>query len=349
MMQYPIPDDWTIDNDWQHRIICWPCSPQWDILLRALLRTGERGRFWDASTGDIKAIQSLFDTIILNNTDSLGVFMGCSDLVDQLAQIKAAIDAIEAVQVNIQASAEASADAQNELNVHINNMAQAIAVSQAWSNSIATVFNYVNVEVTVSQTLNNVSPAVPPNLADEPQTSFTDTAADADYYCGRIVFLVDGAIQFFRYLQHTSAAIGTLTINTAFGWISEGLYAVAAYFGWLKIPISAASLAILASNLFAEFVKGSLTVTADLAYQFLLDKRDEIVCALWYAATAEDDTDTMRSAILDILVTDGQPGAVQSLILTWFNPTALGLIYFISNAIDLTGQTSNECDTLCGV
>lgn len=348
-MQYPIPQDWTPEDGYTYYVLCWPCSLEWSILLRALLRTGEKGRFWDANTGSIKDIQSTFADIVSSNTDTMGVFMGCNDLITTLGEIRAAIDAIEAVQIDIQTSAEAQASAQTNLNVSINNMAQAIAVSQAWSNSIAQVFNYINVEVTVSQTLNTVSPTQPPNVADVAETSFTDTLADSDYYCGRVVFLVDGAIEFFRYLQATSVAIGTLTINTAFGWISEALYAVAAYFGWLALPVPAASLAILASNLFAEFVKGSLSLTTDAAYNFVLDRRDEIVCALYNAATAGDDTSIMRDAIKTILENDLQPSAVQSLVLTWFNPTALGLVYFVSNLVDLSTQTSDECDALCGV
>lgn len=57
MMRIPIPDDWDGQN-WRCVRVEWPDSPQWLALLRGLLSTPARGRWWDERSGIVTDAQA---------------------------------------------------------------------------------------------------------------------------------------------------------------------------------------------------------------------------------------------------------------------------------------------------
>jgi hypothetical protein len=76
MPQMPIPET---DAEVCEYIVCWPASEKWQGILRGLLSTPTRGRFWDASTGSIIDVQDYFKTIWEANINAAErqVIMAC--------------------------------------------------------------------------------------------------------------------------------------------------------------------------------------------------------------------------------------------------------------------------------
>lgn len=80
-MQLPIPDDWS-GEDWRDFCITWPSSESWLTILRGFLGTPMQGRFWDARTGSIKAVQDTGWQIWLRNENAPGCNENCPDCPD---------------------------------------------------------------------------------------------------------------------------------------------------------------------------------------------------------------------------------------------------------------------------
>lgn len=57
-MKIPIPDDWD-RQEWLCVEIQWPASPQYVAILFGLLTELTRGRFWEESTGSVRAAQEI--------------------------------------------------------------------------------------------------------------------------------------------------------------------------------------------------------------------------------------------------------------------------------------------------
>ena len=78
-MQIPIPDDWGGD-DWTCYNIAWPNSVLWQGLLVGFVTQPARGRFWDAKSGSIAAVQSVGREIFQRNYP----FVACAgDIPDE--------------------------------------------------------------------------------------------------------------------------------------------------------------------------------------------------------------------------------------------------------------------------
>lgn len=80
MPKMPIPDDWN-GEDWRAICIHWPDSVQWRALLRGLISTPARGRFWDDRAGNIRDTQEIGKTIIDSNFDFPACVEGSTGMI----------------------------------------------------------------------------------------------------------------------------------------------------------------------------------------------------------------------------------------------------------------------------
>lgn len=58
-MQIPIPDDWSLGDDWECIQLQFPKSTDWLIILQGLITMLARGRLWDRETGSILGVQEI--------------------------------------------------------------------------------------------------------------------------------------------------------------------------------------------------------------------------------------------------------------------------------------------------
>lgn len=94
--QSVIPSDWT--GEFCRYAVCWPNSPEWLAVLRGLLTTPARGRFWNEHTGTILEAQDVVRQTFDYNLQLNEVIMACNDT--GLSEIAAAITLLATVNIN---------------------------------------------------------------------------------------------------------------------------------------------------------------------------------------------------------------------------------------------------------
>lgn len=92
-MKMPIPEI-IPSEEWCSFAICWPDTVAWRAILRGLLSTPQRGRFWDERTGNVREIQAMGREIFDENIDLRGCIMACDGgTADALREIAASMRA----------------------------------------------------------------------------------------------------------------------------------------------------------------------------------------------------------------------------------------------------------------
>jgi len=86
-LQGVIPEDWT--GEYCRFAVCWPNSPRWLAILRRVLVLPSEGRFWQETTGNIKATQQIIRKTFNTNLHLEECIMSCSD--EGLSRIASAI------------------------------------------------------------------------------------------------------------------------------------------------------------------------------------------------------------------------------------------------------------------
>ncbi len=350
MSQIPIPDDWDGVTFVNH-VICWPDSVLWKGILAGLVTYPTRGRFWDGATGSIVAAQAAGRQIIQQNTDSQGEIMGCSDIVTALQAIQQAVIGIENAQVNIEVSSNSQATAAAQANAILVDLSKQIAISQAWANSIAQSTVGITIENNVNITIGSVSPTKPPQAAQQTETGITTTPVPSNEICDKAVYMVDAGIAYFKAMQDLSFGIGEFTVNSIYGLLGDIFAAIPVYTAaTLPQPlVSAGILAALAGEIYAQFLIGVFEASRDNGYTYLTDRRESLICLLYDAANSGDETSVIRQAIeSDVTASAGYSQQVANLVLGFFNPPLLALLYYVSNQVVIPA-TTEDCDGLCGV
>lgn len=80
-MKIPIPTDWNGDT-FECYTIQWPNSPEWRSILRGLILSPARGRFWDERSGSVSGAQIVglqIDTLNLPLTTCDGLIVPCTE------------------------------------------------------------------------------------------------------------------------------------------------------------------------------------------------------------------------------------------------------------------------------
>lgn len=349
MPQMPIPDDWDGET-YDCVLIDWPSSVQWFAILRGFVTTPLRGRFWDASTGSILAVQAIGREIAERNP-----IVSCQDIVTALQGIQAAVESLDtsqAAQITIQTNIENNI---NALSIALSNAIQsqsqdlvavtvsaAVAQAQAfaWSQSFAQAIAPVTVINNFSLQLRPIDTSVdpPPTAEEETETgisSTTEPMADV-LVCRRVTWMVIAARSFFQFLDSFSEGVSNGVLDFL-GLISDGIEASKSFDGSLVdrflIPVSA--LLGLAYNL-AELSTQDLysTVIADLA-TFFTDDFDDIRFNLFCAISLSNaSTSALQDVVVNTWTTAGGSTIGERILRTYFSLSLMATLYFVAPALD---------------
>lgn len=375
-MQLPIPDDWN-GEDWQYKLLCWPCSVQWEAILLGLVTLLARGRTWDERTSpsptSIIDVQSVARLIYQNNLDSEGNFMGCSDLVAVLDDIKVAIEGIQvdqtsqvtiqtAIANNVQAFSNSNAQALANLQAVVVSQAIAAAQSQAWSEAFALNITPVHVINQVSLEIRPLEPGVieAPTAEEEGETGITGIVQDtsSEQRCKRIFWFLYALQTMFNYWSTTSMVVQSSTLGFLAA-LSTGL-SVAALKGSpaQKAFLIPAATLLQAAHFLTELYYEGLVQPAILDLQGFFNERFNNLACLLYNGTADDENtlSLQQEIISDYTGWSSSPYAVQfsTLLLYLVNLNSLAALYYVSSLIgpldDIPAEYGGNdfCDGECG-
>lgn len=210
----PIPDDWDGET-WDCMLLAWPSSVQWYAILRGLLTTPGRGRFWDERSGSILAVQAIGREIEERNP-----VMSCEEIVTVLQQIR---NAIQQIEVSNEAQAVATVNVANNIDNHATaistalaeqsqsqeqsqlQMTTAIANAFAFSQAFASNFTAVNIINNVNNVIRPIgeSGGEPPIAAEEPETGISSTPQDTSQVerCKRVYWHLTASQRVYHRLN----------------------------------------------------------------------------------------------------------------------------------------------------
>jgi hypothetical protein len=350
-MQLPIPD---LPAERKLYLLCWPDNVFWRALLDGFVTSPTRGRFWDASTGNIKEVQAFAQEAI--------TLMDCEELITVLGQIRDAVSGLEAANVSIAisnsataqsasesaAAAQASADAQVALNQVMVQVAVANAVASAWSQAVSTSVNIVNIRNQVEVTLPPYSPLDPPDSSGIIEAGYTTTPpASSLELCGRAVYLVDSSIYLFEQLYLARKGIRNYSYDAALGLLEGLLTALFYKFGLRPPPLVLGKVAQMAMALsLTSLLDAAVDQTLADAYNNLVGNRDILICAIWNAANEDLSTPAIREVIFSVIFLNDTTW--RPLLWAYLDLSLLGILYLTPTGQDWSGVTSNECNVLCG-
>ena len=343
----PIPDDWDGET-WDCILVEWPDSVAWRGLLRGLVTTPARGRFWDGRTGTITDAQAIGREIEERNP-----IMSCQEIVTQLTAIKVAIEGIDV-------SNTAQAVATAEINQKIENHAIAIvdqmilqqqsqeqsqqslasAVANAYAFSQAFAQNWVGIEI--KNQVNNIlrpvgAPAFqPPTVEETTTTSITNVVADPAnvQLCRRVFWMLDANLEFARRLSTivSGFAGGLLSMGSALAdALAVIVFRVAPEYSPIVIPLAALTgTAALMARLYEE---GVLTTVVSDMELWLETEFENLWCSLFNAAQGNLGTEYLQDlVVLSFSGYSSVPGGAAIAKLT-FNLTALATLFYVSDLI----------------
>ncbi len=364
MPQFPIPNDWDGET-YECYMIEWPFSVQWNGLLRGLISTPTRGRFWDGSTGSIKDIQAVGEKILERNPVTT-----CEDLVTEMMLLRLAVqnmDINSTAQIAIQTNIENNIDivstaistslaAQSNAMIVANNInATAEAVAFAWSQSMAK--NLIGVTI-INNTQAQFRPIEvgvdsPPEAAEEAPTGITATLEPVDVtnICRRAYWIVANALDFFNYMEKQRQSLASTTLGLM-GVVADGLFVA----GVRADPVSRRFLIPAAAIL--GFTHNILTLYREnidpllLLNDWMNARYEDIVCSLAQGIESLEDTDALRERVLASAIGFGLSPSVASLAFIMFNYSSLAALYYVSPLLDPApaipvSERADICD-FCG-
>lgn len=346
MPRYPIPTDWD-GTTFACVIIEWPDSEQWFGLLRGLITTPTRGRFWDERTGTIKDIQAVGLEIEERNPVA-----SCDEWLVQLTRLADAVESLDvssdlqvSIQTNIEnninvvatAIADSLATQSGLLVANASSNASAMANSFAWSNAMAT--NTLGVQI-INNTPAQFRPIEvgvdsPPQAAEATPTGITATlqSTTPSEICKRSYWLVRNAKDFFNYLEDQRQSLATTTLGLM-GLVADGLFVagVRAEPASRAFLIPAAAILGFVHNLLTLY-RENLDPLADLN-DWMNNRYEDVVCALANGVEDLDDTETLRAMVLASATSFGLSPSVASLALIMFNYSSLAALYYVAPLLD---------------
>ncbi len=365
MPQYPIPNDWD-GVSWGCILVEWPDSEQWLGMLRGLVTSPVRGRFWDGSTGSIIDAQNIGLDILGRNP-----IVTCQAIVVALNAINATLEEMDvnvenqvviqtaiANNVDLVATALATSLADQTLSLVAASGASASAVSSsyAWSQAFASSMVGVEVINNFPAQFRSCEPGVttPPATEEEIPTSITsvlESTVPADV-CRRAYWLVAGGREFARYLYEAALWYdGTILVMA--GAVADAFWGIAA----LSSPTAkrylmpASVLVTLGHNLNALKVKLLLIPMLEDLKEYMEDNFNSLVCQIAQAMIAIDATADIQTMIVNdfFLYYPTADPLIAGVLKSWFNLSSLGALYYVSTDLDVApvlppGTPPDICD-----
>lgn len=365
MPQYPIPNDWDGET-WGCVLIEWPDSEQWLGMLRGLVTSPVRGRFWDGATGSIIDAQNIGLDILGRNQ-----VVTCQAIVvalNAINQTLADMDVNVSNQVTIQtaiannvdlvatALATSFADQTLELVAASGASASAVSSSYAWSQAFASSMVGVEVINNFPAQFRSCEPGVttPPAAEEETPTSITnvlESTVPADV-CRRAYWLVAGGREFTRYLYEAALWYdGTILVMA--GAVADAFWGIAA----LSSPTAkrylmpASVLVTLGHNLNALKVKLLLIPMLEDLKEYVEDNFNSLVCQIAQAMIAIDSTEDIQTMIVNdfFMYYPTADPLIAGVLKSWFNLSSLGALYYVSTDLDIApvlppGTPPDICD-----
>lgn len=300
MAQMPIPDDWDGET-FCRWAVCWPNSVKWLSILDGLLTQPTRGRFWDASTGNIKNTQASFIPAYDENFILGEVIMACND--NGIAEALNAIATALASNTN-SATATANCSGGGSCGCNINN-----------SN---------DVDISIGSTITLTDGSKWPIYSDGPiptipESGFPDGYTDEPEYdadkCAKANKIISDLIvtlQNFAVLNLATGAIGAAVV-------------LACLVGVITVPYVTIPLL-----LWAMVGSVGMTTAAGLMANYINDNREDFVCILYQ----ENNLETMIGLLADLLdvavaaiaVEGAVAIAIKSVVLWLLNGNTLGIL-----------------------
>lgn len=346
MPVYPIPDDWDGET-WGCVLIDWPLSEQWFGILRGLITTPVRGRFWDGSTGIITDAQAIGLDIEGRNP-----VVSCSDITDALLLLNATLENLDVsnnqqvtvltdLDVSVQSIATSVSQATIDQTVALVAVqiaaAQAEANAFAWSQAFAqnltpvTIIN--NTEIQFRPIEVGVDP--PPQTSEATPTAITSTLEDTDYdlICRRVYWLLRNAKEFFNYFDGVQEDIAG-TVLGLMGAASSALWVASmkAVPDSKRFLIPAAVIISFAHSL--QELWGEVPNPVRQLSDWLDADYQELTCQISVAVEAAAKTEVLQSMIKASAISSGVSNSVAGLAMMIFNFSSLAALFYVSPLLD---------------
>jgi len=175
-IQASIPVNVDPDQEMCYYLICWPSDAAWRALLRGLLFRPARGRYWDRETGIIVDAQSVGKVIEASNELSTEEPIAMACTAQDITDLVLALSAIEGKLGAIQAAVEGIEAAQIDISVAQTQSVSATLTALSSSESFAEALSYSSAEAVTWPTV------MPPNIAPPLEISTPPITEDADEY-----------------------------------------------------------------------------------------------------------------------------------------------------------------------
>ncbi len=367
MPVYPIPDDWDGET-WTCILIEWPNSIDWLGILRGLVTTPLRGRFWDGLTGSIIDAQNIGLEIEERNPVS-----SCEDIVIALQGIQAAVEGLDVssdLQVTIQTNIQNSIDlvavalATSLADQTLQLVSASIATSKAtasafaWSRALSQNFVGVYIINNTEGAFRPIEPGVdePPQAPEEAPTGISSTTEStvSVNICKRAYWAVANARTVFNFL-HDSRSYLTGTVLSLGSALSDALSAAAWLdpSGTIRWLMPAAALVEMTHGMEQLMEDNLLSEALALLDEYFTDEFETIVCELAQDVESGVSTKDIQDRMWSEVTGFGAAPQVANLVLAFFNLSTLAALYYVSPLMDIApnlpaGTPPTIC-TACGV
>lgn len=346
MPVYPIPNDWD-DVSWGCVLVDWPDSPQWLGLLRGLVQTPVRGRFWDGSTGSIIDAQNIGLEIQERNP-----IVTCQDIVTALNLINAtllAMDVNVSQQVTVQTaisnnvelvatavSASLALQTGDLVAVSIS-AAQSQANAFAWSQSFAQ--NNLGIKI-INNTQAQFRPIEvgvdpPPQAAEAAPTGITAVAESTTptEICKRSYWLVRGLKDYLVYLDDLNDNVAATVLGLS-GFLSDGFWYAAYKAGpATKRFLVPAAVFLSVTHRLQELLYDGFDPWFDLR-EWIEDNFNSLVCEIAEGVEAGDSTEVLEQIVTDSLTASGVNPLYHFIPLVVTNFSSLAALYYEAPLLD---------------
>lgn len=357
VQKMPIPSD--LSPEMCEYVICWPRGDEWQAILRGLLTTPERGRFWDEKTGSIIDVQDVGKAISAKNihVQEKEVIMACTseenfqDLIMAIQDLTQAVNLIEVIQEGI----ETSITQQTTLMIENNATAYASSFAEAlsFSNSEAIVFPSISPP--------SVAPGLDSGSSPEPEDGnefgltnvpiqYDPVIQSNDIACQVAHDIID-AVTLFVGLQASiydtyDGVLPPVAIMSQLSSVAEGMIREDPAIPFLlPRPV----LVVLSSLIAAASISGTVGLWFEELEDWLVQNREQMADAVY--CVRDLDPGTLRGVALVAAVVDsGEPdlNAFQkSYLMALFGAGQLGAVLFERVGYTQPATNTEECSS-CG-
>lgn len=364
MPVYPIPDDWDGET-WGCVLVEWPLSEQWFGLLRGLITTPVRGRFWDGSTGIITDAQSIGLDIEGRNP-----VVSCEDITAALLLINATLENLDVnsstqltiltdidVNANLIATAVSQATIDQTVALVAVQIAQAKAEASAYAWSQAFSQNLTPITI-INNTVAQFRPIEvgvdpPPQTAEEAPTQITSVAEDTSSteICKRVYWLVRDLKEYLIYLDDLNN-VAAYTVLGLSGLLSDALWFAA----YKADPLSKrflvpAAVFLSVAHQLQELLADGFDPWDDLR-DWIENRYQDLVCNIALMVDIGESTGAIKQYFVDEMDGYGINPLFQFIPLVVFNFSSLAALYYVSPILDPAPaippyEPANIC-TFCG-